>query len=132
MLAQIALIRPAEVIDFVKLSSAPSGFRQMTQSTSPTPMSTVLVSLFLTNKNTTAIKPMTAQISLAVAILSPFVLCFIIISNLDQICAAWVLRAKFESNLIFLFLSPIDAKSKFEGSSKTVSNLKFEPRTEND
>ena len=95
-------------------------------------MRTVLVSLFLTNKNTTAIKPMTAQISLAVAILSPFVLCFIPISNLAQICAAWVLRASFESNLIFLFLSPIDAKSKFEGSSKTVSNLKFEPRTEND
>ena len=88
MLAQIALISPAEVIDFVKLSSAPSGFRQTAHSTSPTPMRTVLVSLFLTNKNTTAIKPMTAQISLAVAILSPFVLCFILISNLDQICAA--------------------------------------------
>ncbi|EET78715.1 hypothetical protein [Campylobacter showae] len=63
--------------------------------------------------------------------MSPFVLCFILISNLDQICAAWVLHAKFESNLIFLFLSPIDAKSKFESFSKTVSNLKFEPRTEN-
>ncbi|WP_314350143.1 hypothetical protein [Campylobacter showae] len=64
--------------------------------------------------------------------MSPFVLCFIPVSNLTQICAAWVLRASFESNLIFLFLSPTDAKSKFEGSSKTVSNLKFEPQTEND
>ncbi|WP_423904379.1 hypothetical protein [Campylobacter showae] len=57
---------------------------------------------------------------------------FIFISNLDQICAAKVLRASFESNLIFLFLSPIDTQSKFEDFSKTVSNLKFEPRTEND
>jgi hypothetical protein len=50
---------------------------------------------------------------------------------LAQIYAAWVLRASFEPNLIFLFLSPTDAKSKFESFSKTVSNLKFEPRTEN-
>ncbi|WP_241091643.1 hypothetical protein [Campylobacter showae] len=63
--------------------------------------------------------------------MSPFVLCFIPVSNLTQIYAVWILRASFESNLIFLFLSPIGTQSKFESFSKTVSNLKFEPRIEN-